>query len=62
MNPLCKFSELESVSANRNRHFVSLFQEILIDLPVGDFSKNLLIKLIHLINRTIKKWQEVVKL
>jgi vacuolar-type H+-ATPase subunit C/Vma6 len=37
LNPLGEFNGLKSVSSFASDDFVSLFQEILIDLPVGDY-------------------------
>jgi len=37
MNPLGEFQGLKSVSSFASEDFVSLFQEILIDLPIGDY-------------------------
>lgn len=37
MNPLGEFQGLKSVSSFASEDFVSLFQDILIDLPIGDY-------------------------
>lgn len=37
MNPLGEFQGVKSVSQFADDDFVSLFQDILIDLPIGDY-------------------------
>jgi len=51
LNPLGEFGGLKSVSSFASEDFVSLFQEILIDLPVGEYFR----KFIDAITDHLKK-------
>jgi hypothetical protein len=54
MNPLGEFSGLKSVSANSDGDFVSLFQEILIDLPVGEYFRKFIDSIISFVGQDSK--------
>lgn len=47
MNPLGEFQGLKSVSSFANEDFVVLFQEILIDLPVGEYFRKFIDSIIE---------------
>ena len=49
MNPLGEFQGLKSVSSFASEDFVTLFQDILIDLPVGDYFRKFIDSIISYI-------------
>ena len=49
MNPLGEFAGLKSVSSFASEDFVTLFQDILIDLPVGDYFRKFIDSIISYI-------------
>ena len=46
MNPLGEFSSLKSVASFSSESFIEIFQEILIDLPVGTYFRTFIDNLI----------------
>lgn len=51
MNPLGEFQGLKSVSSFASEDFVSLFQDILIDLPVGEYFRKFIDSIISFIGQ-----------
>ena len=49
MNPLGEFAGLKSVGSFASEDFVTLFQDILIDLPVGDYFRKFIDSIISYI-------------
>lgn len=52
LNPLGEFSGLKSVSSFASEDFVSLFQDILIDLPVGEYFRKFIDSIIAILGQS----------
>ena len=52
LNPLGEFSGLKSIGNFASEEFVNLFQEILVDLPVGDYFRKFIDSIITYIGQS----------